>query len=79
MLLHCEPNSGTLDPSATCSTAVTVTGSCEGTHRLLLRVSSSSSIGGHCTQQRQQQLTQQQYVEVLVTVGVPRVVLDTYR
>ena len=74
MLLHCDPSSGVLDPSGTCVVSVTVTGSCEGSHRLLLQVSSSSSRG-----QQQQQLSQQQYVEVLVTVGAPKVVLDTYK
>lgn len=41
-LLSFEPCQGELGPLAICTAAVTVTGSCEGPQRLLVRVSSSS-------------------------------------
>jgi hypothetical protein len=75
---------------------VTVVGSCKGSHRLLLQVSSRSSSSAcaseqwdgcdngadGCQQQQQQQqgvLSPVHYVQVLVTVAEPCVVLDTYR
>lgn len=78
-----EPSRGSLAPSASCTTAVTVTSSCTGNHMLLLQVSSSgssSSGGTKRSDQGQQPIHKQQhYVQVLVTVSEPCVMLDTYK
>lgn len=94
-VLRFEPASGCLDPLASCSTVVTVTGSCEGAQKLLIRISSNSAACSSCSgvtggcrhstgdgpaaAQMSTCSCSVEYVQVLVLVSSPKVALSKYR
>lgn len=97
-VLTCQPSQGTLAPMTCCTAAVTLTGTSEGTHKLLLRVSSNSDGCISCSNSSSNSSAAEaaaadkagcssssscccnhEYVQVLVTVSSPKVVLSRYR
>jgi len=98
-VVTCQPSQGTLAPMACCTAAVTLTGSSEGTHTLLLQLSSNSDGCSSCNNSSRTRAAgaaaadkadcsssrssccccHHEYVQVLVTVSSPKVVLSRYR